>query len=124
MNFLGNIIWVLFGGLFISLGYFIGGLVLCLTIVGIPFGLKVMKLGAFALWPFGGRVEPKQNPTGCLTLLLNVLWIIFGGIEVAFAHLAMGLIFCITIIGIPFGLQHFKLMILALLPFGHEVVRE
>ena len=124
MNFLGNIIWVLFGGLFISLGYFLGGLVLCLTVVGIPFGLKVMKLGAFALWPFGGRVEPKQNPMGCLTLFLNVLWIIFGGIEVALAHLAMGIAFCITIIGIPFGLQHFKLMILALLPFGHEVVRD
>ena len=124
MNFLGNIIWVLFGGLFFSLGYFLGGLILCLTIVGIPFGLTVMKLGAFALWPFGGRVEPKQNPMGCLTLFLNILWIIFGGIEVALAHLAMGVILCITIIGIPFGLQHFKLMILALLPFGHEVVRE
>lgn len=107
----------------ISLGYFLGGLVLCLTIVGIPFGIKVMRLGAFALWPFGGRVMPRENPVGCLSTILNIIWIVFGGIEVAFAHLVTGVIFCITIIGIPFGLQHFKLMMLALVPFGHEVVR-
>lgn len=123
MNFIGNIIWIVFGGLFISLGYFLGGLVLCLTIVGIPFGIKVMRLGAFALWPFGGRVMPRENPVGCLSTILNIIWIVFGGIEVAFAHLVTGLVFCITIIGIPFGLQHFKLMTLALVPFGHEVVR-
>ena len=123
MNFIGNIIWFVFGGLLISLGYFLGGLVLCLTIVGIPFGIKVMRLGAFALWPFGGRVMPRENPVGCLSTILNIIWIVFGGIEVAFAHLVTGVIFCITIIGIPFGLQHFKLMMLALVPFGHEVVR-
>lgn len=123
MNVIGNIIWVLFGGFFISLGYLFGGLVLCLTIVGIPFGLKVMRLGLFALWPFGGEVVQGEKPMGCLSLLLNVLWIIFGGIEVAFSHLTMGVIFCITIIGIPFGMQHFKLMVLSLMPFGHEVVR-
>ena len=123
MKFIGNIIWFVFGGLLISLGYFLGGLVLCLTIVGIPFGIKVMRLGAFALWPFGGRVMPRENPVGCLSTILNIIWIVFGGIEVAFAHLVIGLVFCITIIGIPFGLQHFKLMTLALVPFGHEVVR-
>lgn len=124
MNFIGNIIWVLFGGFFLSLGYLLGGLVLCLTIVGIPFGLKVMRLGLFAMWPFGGEVVQGNKPMGCLSLLLNVLWIIFGGIEVALGHLLMGVVFCITIIGIPFGLQHFKLMTLALMPFGHEVVRK
>lgn len=123
MNVIGNIIWVLFGGFFISLGYLFGGLVLCLTIVGIPFGLKVMRLGLFALWPFGGEVVQGEKPMGCLSLLLNVLWIIFGGIEVALSHLTMGIVFCITIIGIPFGMQHFKLMVLSLMPFGHEVVR-
>ena len=123
MNLIGNIIWVVFGGLFLSLGYLFGGLVLCLTIVGIPFGLKVMRLGLFALWPFGGEVVQGAKPMGCLSLLLNVLWIVFGGIEVALGHLTMGVIFCITIIGIPFGLQHFKLMVLALMPFGHEVKR-
>ena len=122
MNFIGNIIWIVFGGLFISLGYFLGGLVLCLTIVGIPFGIKVMRLGAFALWPFGGRVMPRENPVGCLSTILNIIWIVFGGIEVAFAHLVTGLGFCITIIGIPFGIQNFKMALLALVPFGKEIV--
>lgn len=124
MKFIGNIIWVVFGGLLISLGYLFGGLVLCLTIVGIPFGVQIMRLGMFALWPFGGEVRPKPNATGCLQIIMNVLWIIFGGIEVALSHLTLGVVFCCTIIGIPFGLQHFKLMLYALLPFGHEVVRK
>lgn len=123
MNFIGNIIWVVFGGALISLAYLLGGLLLCLTIVGIPFGVQIMRLGLFALWPIGGDVQPKKNATGCLQLLMNVLWIIFGGIEVALAHLSLGVVFCCTIIGIPFGLQHFKLMLYSLLPFGHEVVR-
>lgn len=97
---------------------------MCLTIVGIPFGVQIMRLGMFALWPFGGEVRPKPNATGCLQIIMNVLWIIFGGIEVALSHLTLGVVFCCTIIGIPFGLQHFKLMLYAVLPFGHEVVRE
>ena len=119
MKFIGNIIWVVFGGLLISLGYLFGGLVLCLTIVGIPFGVQIMRLGMFALWPFGGEVQPKANATGCLQIIMNVLWIIFGGIEVALSHLTLGVAFCCTIIGIPFGLQHFKLTLYSLLPFGH-----
>lgn len=123
MNLIGNIIWVVFGGLLLSLGYLFGGLILCLTIVGIPFGVQIMCLGMFALWPFGGEVKPTDNVMGCLPVLMNVLWIIFGGIEVALTHLTLGIVFCITIIGIPFGLQHFKLMMYAILPFGHRVVR-
>jgi uncharacterized membrane protein YccF (DUF307 family) len=123
MNFIGNILWVIFGGVVLSLGYILGGLLLCLTIVGIPFGVQIMKLGLFALWPFGGEVVPSEKPMGCLPILFNVLWIIFGGIEVALGHLTMGVLFCITIVGIPFGMQHFKLMMLALMPFGHTVVR-
>ena len=79
MNLIGNIIWVIFGGILLSLGYLFGGLVLCLTIVGIPFGVQIMKLGLFALWPFGGEVVQSKTPMGCLSILLNVLWIIFGG---------------------------------------------
>ncbi|MBP3317109.1 MAG: YccF domain-containing protein [Alistipes sp.] len=124
MNFIGNLIWVVFGGLLLSLVYLIGGLLLCLTIIGIPFGVQIMRLGLFALWPFGGKVVEKDNAGGCLTILMNVLWIVFGGIEVALSHLTLGVIFCITIIGIPFGLQHFKLMMYALVPFGREVVRD
>lgn len=124
MKFIGNILWVIFGGIPLSLGYLFGGLVLCLTIVGIPFGVQIMKLGLFALWPFGGEVVQNKEPMGCMSILLNVLWIIFGGLEVALGHLTMGVIFCITIIGIPFGLQHFKLMMLAVMPFGHKIVRK
>ncbi len=123
MSLIGNLIWFIFGGLLLGIGYLFGGIVLCLTIIGIPFGLKVMKLGLFAMWPFGGEVVPTEKASGCLPLLLNVLWIICGGIEVAIAHLTLGVIFCITIVGIPFGMQHFKLAMLALIPFGHEVVR-
>ena len=124
MSLLGNLIWFIFGGLFLGLGYILGGLILCFTIVGIPFGIQIMKLGGFAMWPFGKEVVQREKSSGCLTILLNVLWIIFGGIEVALSHLALGVVFCCTIIGIPFGLQHFKLMVLALMPFGHEVVRK
>ena len=124
MSLIGNLIWFIFGGLLLGIGYIFGGMVLCLTIVGIPFGLQIMKLGLFAMWPFGGEVVSRNNATGCLPLLLNILWIICGGIEVALSHLALGIIFCITIVGIPFGMQHFKLMMLALMPFGHEVVHK
>ena len=124
MSLIGNLIWFIFGGLLLGIGYLFGGMVLCLTIVGIPFGLQIMKLGLFAMWPFGGEVVPENNTSGCLPLLLNVLWIICGGIEVALTHLALGVVFSITIVGIPFGMQHFKLMMLALMPFGHEVVRK
>ena len=124
MSLIGNLIWFIFGGLLLGIGYLFGGMVLCFTIVGIPFGLQIMKLGLFAMWPFGGEVVPGNNASGCLQLLLNVLWIICGGIEVALTHLALGIVFSITIVGIPFGMQHFKLMMLALMPFGHEVVRK
>ena len=124
MSLIGNLIWLIFGGLLLGIGYLFGGMVLCLTIVGIPFGLQIIKLGLFAMWPFGGEVVPENNTSGCLPLLLNVLWIICGGIEVALTHLALGIVFSITIVGIPFGMQHFKLMMLALMPFGHEVVHK
>lgn len=123
MNFLGNIIWVIFGGLVMALEYMVGGLVLCLTIIGIPFGLQVMRLGLFALWPFGGEVTQSECPVGCLSTLLNIVWILLGGIWIALSHLTLGILFCITIIGIPFGIQHFKLMSFALIPFGRTVVR-
>lgn len=124
MSLIGNLIWFIFGGLLLGIGYLFGGIVLCFTIVGIPFGLQIIKLGLFAMWPFGGEVVPGNNASGCLPLLLNVLWIICGGIEVALTHLALGIVFSITIVGIPFGMQHFKLMMLALMPFGHEVVHK
>lgn len=121
MKTLGNIIWLLFGGFFIALEYFIAGFLLLITIVGIPFGLQSFKLGIFAIWPFGSEVVEKETGSGCLNLVMNVIWIIIGGIPITLTHLFWGIILCITIVGIPFGKQHFKMIPLAFLPFGKEV---
>ena len=121
MNFIGNILWVVFGGFLISMYYAAMGLLFCLTIIGIPFGVQLFKMAGLALWPFGHDVTPGPNDTGCLSILMNVIWIIFGGIEIALAHVTLGAIFCITIIGIPFGIQHFKMALLALMPFGKNI---
>jgi uncharacterized membrane protein YccF (DUF307 family) len=122
MKLLGNIIWLLFGGFFMFLEYLIAGFILCLTIIGIPFGIQIFKLSMVALWPFGTTVESQPIAGGCLNTFMNVLWIFLGGIWIALSHLLIGLLFAITIIGIPFARQHFKLAGLALTPFG-KVVR-
>ncbi|MBO4907429.1 MAG: YccF domain-containing protein [Bacteroidaceae bacterium] len=123
MSFIGNIIWVVFGGFVLFLEYLLAGLVLCLTIIGIPFGLQVFKLASLALWPFGRMaVQADGSSLGCLNLIMNLIWIIFGGLVICIEHVVLGLLFCVTIIGIPFGLQHFKLASVALLPFGRTIV--
>lgn len=122
MKFLGNIIWLVFGGILISIEYVIASLLLMITIVGIPFGLQTLKLAVLALWPFGSEVRDTGNSGGCLSIIMNVIWICVGGIWICLSHLAIGLLFCITIIGIPFGLQHFKLAGLALTPFGKQII--
>ncbi|MBQ8811767.1 MAG: YccF domain-containing protein [Bacteroidales bacterium] len=121
MKFLGNILWFLLGGFIVSLYYFIVGLLFCITIVGIPFGLQLMKMAHFALWPFGHEVMPDKNDGGCLSIFMNVIWILVGGVEIAMIHLSFGAFLCITIVGIPFGLQHFKMALLALIPFGKKI---
>lgn len=121
MKFLGNILWLLLGGLIIAVYYFFVGLLFCITIIGIPFGLQLMKMGSFALWPFGHEAVSDTNDGGCLAILMNVLWILFGGIEIALLHVTFGVICCLTIVGIPFGMQHFKMTILALVPFGKKI---
>ncbi len=121
MNFLGNVIWFIFGGFLISLYYFVVGVLFCITIIGIPFGLQLIKLAGFALWPFGHDIQSDTNDGGCLSIVMNVIWILVGGIEIAMMHLTFGAVFCITIIGIPFGLQHFKMALLALIPFGKKI---
>ena len=122
MKLLGNIIWLIFGGINIALEYFVAGLILMLTIVGIPFGLQSFKLGIFALWPFGTKVEWMQSQPGCLSTFMNVLWFFVGGIWIFLTHIFYGFILCITIIGIPFGKMHFRLAKLALSPFGRAVI--
>ena len=107
MKTLGNIIWVVFGGLHIALEYFIAGLILMITIIGIPFGLQSLKLGMLAIWPFGTKVKWRESQPGCLSIFMNVLWFFVGGIWIWLTHIFYGLIFCITIIGIPFGKMHY-----------------
>lgn len=123
MNLLLNILWVIFGGLMTAIEYVISSVVMMVTIVGIPFGLQTIKLASVALWPFGSEVV--KSPTsmhGCLNAVMDVIWWIVGGVPIALTHLGWGLLLCITIVGIPFGLQHFKLMALALFPFGKTVI--
>ena len=123
MNTIGNLIWLLFGGLISAIGYFFGGLILCLTIIGIPFGLQCFKLGVLMLWPFGKDViSDSSSSSGCLYLLLSILWIVCGGIWIAITHIVFGVILYITIIGIPFGRQHFKMVEISLMPFGKRIV--
>ncbi|MCP9612636.1 YccF domain-containing protein [Coprobacter tertius] len=122
MNLLGNIIWLIFGGLLLALEYFVAGIILCITIIGIPFGFQVFKIGLLALFPFGQKTVVESGKSGCLYTIMNIIWILIGGIWIALTHLALGLLFCITIIGIPFGMQHFKLMAVAFTPFGRTIV--
>ncbi len=116
MNFVGNIVWLLFGGIIAAITWAIAGLLLCVTVIGIPFGVQCFKIAGFVLWPFGKEIELGNFGAG--GLLLNIIWLILFGWEFAIAHLVVGAVFCITIIGIPFGLQHFKFAKLGLIPFG------
>ena len=124
MNLIGNIVWLIFGGLFAALGYFAGGLVLCITIIGIPWGLQCFKLAALVLWPFGQKVISDSSNSGCLSVFCNIIWILFGGWYTALVHIVMGLILFISIIGIPWAKQHFKLVEVSLMPFGKRIVAE
>lgn len=121
MKFLGNLIWLVCGGLIASLQYLVSSLLLMITIIGIPFGLQTLKLAMLTLWPFGSRVTDSGNAGGCLSVIMNVIWIFIGGFWICLTHLFFGLLLCITIIGIPFGRQHFKLAALALTPFGKNI---
>ena len=122
MNLLGNIVWLLLGGLAVAVEYFVSGLALCLTIVGIPFGIQALKLGLLALLPFGQSSVRTDQGTGSLYTLMNVIWFFLGGIWIVLTHLLFGALLFITIVGIPFGRQHFKLMSMALTPFGRNIV--
>jgi uncharacterized membrane protein YccF (DUF307 family) len=121
LRFLGNILWLLFGGIIGALLWFLAGVLVCITIIGIPFGLQCFKFAGFILWPFGRDVEVGSFGIG--GLLGNILWILILGWELCITHLAFGIVLCITIVGIPFGIQHFKLALLAILPFGAKIIR-
>lgn len=120
MSCLGNLIWIICGGLINALGWIGIGLVWCITIVGIPVGLQCFKMASLQFAPFGKEVVTKNDSS--LNLLFNILWIIFGGLEMCIANLISAFLLCITIIGIPFAKQSLKLAKLSLMPFGKEVV--
>lgn len=121
MSLIGNILWLIFGGLLVGLGYIIGGLVTCLTIIGIPFGLQSIKIGFATFAPFGKDVVEGPHANSSLRVIFNVIWLLLFGWEIALAHLISALILAITIIGIPFAKQHIKLIPLALMPFGRDL---
>lgn len=121
MKILGNLIWLLFGGFITAVGYIMGGLAMMVTIIGIPFGFQMMKIGLLCFWPFGSTLEVNTSFTGCLSTIFNILWFFIAGFWLAITHLVFGLLLSITIIGIPWGAQHFKLAGFALSPFGKSI---
>lgn len=118
MGCLGNVLWFVFGGVFSGLSWCLAGLLWCITIVGIPVGMQCFKFASLSFFPFGKEV---RYGGGAGSLLLNIIWLIVSGVPLALEHAVFGVLLCITVIGIPFGMQHFKLAQLALMPFGAEV---
>lgn len=121
MSLIGNLFFLIFGGFVIFAVYVIGGIILCLTIVGIPLGFQCFKLAGGVLTPFGREVVETEPPGGVLALILNIIWIILPGLELAIMHLLLALFFALTVVGLPLAAQHMKLVPLALLPFGHRI---
>ena len=120
MSVIGNVLWILVGGgIFLFIEYLFGGVILCLTIIGIPFGVQCIKLSLLALLPFGKEVRTTPSGHGVLSTVLNVIWILFAGLAIGVTHLVFGLLCAVTIIGIPFAKQHLQLASLAMTPFGH-----
>ncbi|MBT8062521.1 MAG: YccF domain-containing protein [Gammaproteobacteria bacterium] len=121
MNLILNILWFFLGGFVVFLAYLLGGILLCITIIGIPFGIQCFKLSILGIAPFGRQIRETEPPGGAISIIMNVIWIILPGLELALFHLLMALVFAITIIGLPFAAQHLKFARLAILPFGFQV---
>ena len=120
MNLLLNLIWLILGGFIVVLAYLLGGIVMCITIIGIPFGFQCFKLAGLALAPFGREIYETEPPGGALAVILNILWLVLVGLGLAVFHLVIALALGVTIIGLPLAMQHLKMTRLALLPFGFE----
>jgi uncharacterized membrane protein YccF (DUF307 family) len=123
LHVLGNILWFVLAGLWMAIAYVIAGLIQFVTIIGIPFGIQSFKLAGYALWPFGRVVVQRSDRDQALSCIGNAVWLVLSGLWLALGHIITGLLLCITIIGIPFGVASFKLAGLALVPFGKMVVR-
>ncbi len=122
VSLLLNILWFVFGGFLVTFAYVFGGVVLCITIIGIPFGIQCFKLSILGLAPFGQEIRETEPPGGCVSVIMNIIWILFAGLHLAILHLILAACFAITIIGLPFAVQHLKMTRLAILPFGFRVV--
>lgn len=121
MRVLLNVVWLIFGGLVLVIGYLVAGLVCCLLIVTIPFGIAAFRIAAFALWPFGRTVV--DAPTaGVGSVVGNVIWLVLAGVWITIGHFVAGVLLCASVIGIPLGLAHFKLMPVSLMPLGKQIV--
>ena len=116
-----NVLWLVLSGLWLALGYALAGIVLCILIITIPFGIAAFRLAAFSLWPFGRAVVRKPG-AGAASTVGNVMWFVLAGLWMALAHLFTGVLLCLTIIGIPLGLGNFKLIPVALAPLGKDIV--
>jgi uncharacterized membrane protein YccF (DUF307 family) len=121
MKTLLNVLWFVLSGFWLAIGYLLTGVLLCVLIVTIPFGVACFRLAAFVLWPFGRAVVPKPG-AGAPSTLANVIWFVLAGLWMALAHVVLGIVLCITIIGIPLGLGNFKLAAVAIAPLGKEIV--
>ena len=122
MSLLGNIVWFIFGGIWAAIGYVLGGIALCITVIGIPFGLMSFRLAGAVLAPFGKEIVELPEANTPLRVLFNVLWLVLFGWEIALTHLFFALLLAVTIIGIPFAVQHIKLIPLSLFPFGRTLI--
>jgi uncharacterized membrane protein YccF (DUF307 family) len=116
-----NLLWLVLAGLWLALGYALAGIVMCLLIITIPFGIAAFRLTGFVVWPFG-RTLVRRPGAGAASAIGNVLWFVLVGLWMAIAHLVTGVLLCLTIIGIPLGLGNFKLAVATLTPLGKEVV--
>ena len=123
MSLLGNLIWLLCGGLIAAIGYIVSGLALCLTVIGIPFGIQTIKIGLATLAPFGKEVVELPEANSTLRLIFNVIWIVLFGWEMVVGHVILAVLLGLTVIGLPFAKQHIKLIPVALLPFGRDLRR-
>lgn len=121
MRFLLNVVWLIFGGVGIVLGYLLAGLICCLLIVTIPFGIAAFRIALYAMWPFGRTVVDSPS-AGAGSVVGNVLWLLLAGIWITIGHVVAGVALCLTVIGIPLGLAHFKLIPVSLMPLGKEIV--
>ncbi|MFG2224264.1 YccF domain-containing protein [Streptomyces sp. NPDC048644] len=121
MKFILNVIWLVLSGLWLALGYVAAGIVCCILIITIPFGIASFRIAGYALWPFG-RTTVERRDAGAGSVIGNIIWIIFAGWWLALGHIITGLALCVTIIGIPFGIANFKMIPISLMPLGRDIV--